>query len=350
MLPRVKLIVPCYRYAGFLEGCVRSALEQRGVDVQVLVIDDCSPDETPEVAAGLVSRDPRVHYRRHDQNEGLISTANEGLKWAADGDFTVLLSADDLLLPGSLYRAAAVMEAYPSVGMVYGRSLYAHEGRPLPRVRGRWRGTDIWNGNDWIRLRCRSGHNCISSPEVVVRTSVQQKVGPYDLACYHCSDLQMWLRIAAVADIGYVRGIGQAIYRIQARGMFRSAAVPMVDLTERRIAFDSFFAGAGSRLRDADRLHATVRRSLAQQALWQASRAVARGLDTGSDPAPVADLVEFAVDTYPEARRLAEWRGLQLRKAIGATRSPYFLPFLATGATHRARHHALKLRWKLKGV
>jgi hypothetical protein len=350
MLPRVKVIVPCYRYAHLLEGCVASVLEQRGVDVSVLVIDDCSPDDTPTVAARLVSRDARVQYRRHEVNQGLIATANEGLEWAEDGDYTVLLSADDLLVPRSLCRATTIMGERPSVGMVYGRSLYAYEDGPVPPVRGRWRGTDVWCGPEWVRVRCRVGHNCISSPEVVVRTSVQQQVGPYDHACQHCSDLQMWLRIAAVSDIAYVKGVGQAIYRVQAGGMFRSAAIPIVDLSERRVAFDTFFASAGSVIRDADAMHALARRSLARQALWQASRALARGLDRGSNAIPVDELEQFALETYPDARRLAEWRGLQLRRRVSATRSPLFVPFLATGAAHRAQSHALRLRWKLKGV
>lgn len=350
MLPRVNVIVPCYRYAHYLEGCVASVLEQDGVEVRVLVIDDCSPDDTHDVAAQLVSRDARVQYRRHIVNQGLIATANEGLEWAKDSDYTVLLSADDRLVGGSLSRAAAIMQARPSVGMVYGRSLYAHESGPLPAPRGRWRGTDVWTGPTWIRVRCRVGHNCISSPEVVVRTSVQRRVGPYDPACQHCSDLQMWLRIGAVSDIAYVKGVGQAIYRVQAAGMFRSAATPIVDLTERRLAFETFFCGAGARVPDAEAMHRLVRRTLARQALWQASRCLARGLDTGPDAIQVAELEQFALETYPYTRRLAEWRGLQLRRKISATRSPYFLPFLATGAAHRVQSNALRLRWKLKGV
>lgn len=350
MPQRVKVIVPCYRYAHLLGGCLESVLAQRGVDVSVLVIDDCSPDETPAVAAEFVSRDPRVEYRRHAVNAGLIATANEGVEWAGDGDYTVLLSADDLLVPGSLHRAVTIMQARPSVGMVYGRSLYAYEDGPLPPVRGRWRGTDVWSGPEWIRVRCRVGHNCISSPEVVVRTAVQQRAGTYDPACQHCSDLQMWLRVAAVSDVAYVKGVGQAIYRVQAGGMFRSAASPIVDLNERRIAFDTFFATAGSNLRSAGSMHTLARRTLARQALWQASRMLARGLDSGPDAIVVDELERFAEESFPGAQRLAEWQGLQLRRKLAATRSPYFLPFLATGAAHRAQSHVRRLRWKLKGV
>jgi hypothetical protein len=60
--------------------------------------------------------------------------------------------------------------------------------------------------------------------------------------------------------------------------------------------------------------------------------------------------VEFALDVYPAARRLREWRGLRLRRAIGEGRSRLFPPFILTGIAHRLSHHAARLRWRLTGV
>jgi hypothetical protein len=346
----VGVIVPCYRYADVLEGCVKSVLEQKGVDVRVLVIDDCSPDDTPAVVRELTRLDGRVQSRRHRENQGLIVTANEGLQWAAGSDYTVLISADDLLVPGALRRATSVMEANPRVGMVYGRAPYWHAGMPLPSAAGRWRTTKIWHGADWIRLRCRSGHNCISSPEVVVRSSIQQAVGGYDPACYHTSDLNMWLRIAAVSDIAFIRGVPQAIYRVNPQGMLRSDSGDMVDLRSRLAAFDSFFEKCSGEVGGAGELRRLLGRALARQALWRASRAFDRNLVEGPQALPVDELVAFAQEVCPEARRLREWRGLQIRRSIGAGRSLLFFPFIATGAAHRARGHLSRLRWKLRGI
>lgn len=350
--PSAGVIVPCYGYGHLLEGCVRSVLAQEGVDVGVLVIDDCSPDATADVARRLAQADARVGYRRHDVNQGLIPTANEGLGWASGFDYTVLLSADDLLTPGSLRRATAIMEAMPSVGMVYGPAPYAVEGRPLPRPRARWRGTRVWTGHEWLRRRCRSAQNCISSPEVVVRTAVQQAVGGYDPSCHHTSDLNMWLRVAAATDIAYVKGADQAIYRVSPSGMLRSATAsdPMVDLRNRRAAFDAFFSNAGSELPDAPELWARACRALARQALWRASRAYDRGLVTGPGALPVDDLVAFARDVCPEVERLREWRGLRVRRRLGAGRSLLFPPFVATGAAHRAHVHVERFRRRAYGV
>jgi hypothetical protein len=347
-LPMVAVIVPCYRYADVLEGCVTSILRQRGVDVRVLIIDDLSPDETPAVAERLVDGDSRVQYRRHAVNRGLIATANEGLDWAAEhGDYTVLLSADDQLVPDSLKRATSVMEAHPNVGMVYGWALYAHSGRPLPRRYGRWIHTKTWTGADWIRLRCRSGFNCISSPEVVVRTSVQSAAGRYDPACTHSSDLNMWLRIAAISDIAHLRGVAQAIYRVHSDSMSRSDPSMVLSLRERRIAFHAAFARVGPVVRDAPALQRMADRALARQALWRASRTVDRELtDT---PDTVDELVGFAVETYPETRQLREWRGFAIRRMLGPGRSRWFLPFVVTGIAHRIHGHVAQLRLRTMG-
>ncbi len=88
--PSVSVIVPCFNYGHFLEGCVQSVLAQAGVDVRVLVIDDLSTDDSAEVARRLAAREDRVELREHRENLGLIATANEGLEWA-QGEYVVLL-------------------------------------------------------------------------------------------------------------------------------------------------------------------------------------------------------------------------------------------------------------------
>jgi hypothetical protein len=346
---RVSVIVPSYNYGSLLEGCVDSILSQEGAEVRVLVIDDCSPDDTQAVAAALAERDARVQYVRNEQNLGLIGTANRGLRWA-DGEFVVLLSADDVLAPGALGRAIAVMDEHPGVGMVYGPAPYWYAGRERPAMTGRWQRTDVWSGRDWMALRCRTGHNCISSPEVVVRNSVQQAVGGYDARCVHGSDLNMWLRIAAVADIAYIRGIPQAFYRIHEDSMYRRDRSPMLDLTERRKSFDTFFEQHGAQVDDGAGLQAMAARALARQALWQASRAFDRNLVEGPQAQPVQELIDFALDVCPRTPRLREWRGLQLRRRIGAGRSGWFPLFLATGAAHRLHLHARRLQRLRAGV
>ena len=352
--PLVKVIVPCYDYAEHLPDCVDSILRQDGVEVRILVVDDCSPDDTPAVARRLMQSDERVEYRRNEQNIGLISSVNEGQVWAEDGDYVVVLSADDMLAPGSLQRATSVMESNPRVGLVYGGVVRFESDRPLPRLGERWRGTKIWSGEDWIRIRCGIGHNCIASPEAVVRTSVQRKVGLYDLASHHASELNMWLRIAAVSDVAYVKGATQALYRIHRESMLRTMLASnggaIVDLTTRRTAFEGFFSGDTGQLRHAARLRTVAADALARQALWRASRAYDRDEVNDSEGVSAEEWIAFAQETSPDVRRLREWWGLQLRRRIGAGRSLWFPLFVATGAAHRVRSRYNWRRLHTRGI
>ncbi len=82
-----------------------------------------------EVAAS----DHRVEAVLHGTNQGLVRTCNEGVIDWADGEYTVVLDADDRLTPGALRRAADLMDAHPNVGFVYGHPLHFPDGaEPLP--------------------------------------------------------------------------------------------------------------------------------------------------------------------------------------------------------------------------
>ena len=96
----VSVVVPCFNYGSYLPDCVASVLDQNGVDVEVLIIDDASTDDSAEVAAALANEEPRVRLRRHERNVGLVETVREGL-FAVAGEYVVKLDADDLLAPGS---------------------------------------------------------------------------------------------------------------------------------------------------------------------------------------------------------------------------------------------------------
>src|SRR4051812_40163057 len=85
----VDVFIPCYKYAHYLRGCVESVLKQQGVDLRVLILDDCSPDDTPEIARQLMREDPRVAYYRNPSNRGHIETYNIGIDWCA-GDYCLL--------------------------------------------------------------------------------------------------------------------------------------------------------------------------------------------------------------------------------------------------------------------
>ena len=337
--PTVSVVVPCYRYGRFLPECVGSILAQEGVDVRVLIIDDASPDDSADVARRLAAEDPRVEVRVHERNAGHIATYNEGLLEWADGDYCVLISADDQLTPGSLARATAVLEQHPNVGFVYAHAIDWNDSTPRPAPRQRQTGVTVWSGRDWFSTVCRRGYCVVSGPTVVVRTSVHRQVGGYLPELPHTADFELWLRLAAHADVAFLKGVDQAIYRIHGSQM-TVERVPLVDLQQRKEALDAVFDKHGHRVPDAARLRRTADRKLAKEALWRACRAYER---RGMETVPVDALYAFARDTYPGFERVPEYWGLRWRRRVGPQAAPYLQP-LIWSAIHRKAANMLAWR------
>jgi glycosyltransferase involved in cell wall biosynthesis len=269
-VPTVSVFVPCYNYGRYLRECVASALSQEGVEVSVLIIDDASTDDSLEIASRLAAEDPRVSVLHHEQNKGHIASYNEGLAWAA-GAYTVLLSADDLLAPGSLRRATALLEAHPAVGFVYGGTVRFRSGEQLPDPEAFPRAprSEILTGRQWLTILCRAGRNCIASPEVVVRTELQRRLGGYREELPHSGDLEMWMRFAAHADVGIFRDVIHAYVRDHDRNMQRTRFNTQLSrLTQRKAAFDHAFAHYGERIDPTGRLQRAADRSVRADALW----------------------------------------------------------------------------------
>jgi glycosyltransferase involved in cell wall biosynthesis len=325
----VDVVVPCYRYAHFLEHCVRSVLDQSGVQVRVVVIDDASPDNTAEVAEGLVRRDPRVHFIRHGVNLGHISTYNEGLAWAS-ADYALLLSADDYLLPGALERVVTVLDAHPDTAFAYGNALELADDDPQREARTIGANHDpgfaVVSGAQFIALS--GARNVVPTPTAVVRTLHQHAVGGYRPELPHSGDLEMWLRLATRGQVAILNA-DLAVYRRHSANMssayYLNSRLP--DLKHRLQAIESFFAGAGRTLPQAGRAHRRMQRLLAREALNLASEAFNTD-DTGALDAlrRFAGALDPLAYVSPSAIKLAAklWLGPRGWSALRGLRARWF--------------------------
>ncbi|MFF1451516.1 CDP-glycerol glycerophosphotransferase family protein [Streptomyces sp. NPDC058274] len=104
-MPRFSVIVPVFKVQGFLRECLDSVLEQSYPDLEVIAVDDCSPDGCGAILDEYAARDPRVRVLHLPQNVGLGRARNAGMPHAT-GDFLLFLDSDDTLTPGAL-RAMA---------------------------------------------------------------------------------------------------------------------------------------------------------------------------------------------------------------------------------------------------
>jgi glycosyltransferase involved in cell wall biosynthesis len=345
-MSRVDVVIPCFNYGRFLGECVTSALDdQPDTDVRVLIIDDASQDDSAEIAHKLAAGDSRIEVAVHPVNRGHIATYNEGLLGWADGDYCVLISADDRLAPGALRRAADLMDAHPEVGFAYGHAVEFRDGEEPPRAQTRCRSQTIWPGRWWLERRFREARSCIFSPEVVVRTSLQHQVGGYDPDLYHTADAEMWMRLAAYADVGYVQA-DQAYYRRHSTNMSR-AADELLLRKQLRSAYEAVLKRCGEVLPNAAELSEIVHRELAKDAMWVAARAYDR---RRTDRVAVDELAAFALDCWPDAASLSTYRGLQLRRRIGPTVMPYLQPFIVSALVRAVKDRRWWHSWERQGI
>jgi Glycosyl transferase family 2 len=303
----VQVLIPCYNYGRYLRSCAASALSQEGVDVSVMIIDDCSSDNSVDICRELAASDRRVSFIHHPVNKGHIATYNEGLALASS-DYLVLLSADDLLTPGALRRAADLMDRNPSVGLVYGHALTFQDDPPCD-IRTKVLGWTVWKGADWIEKMCRTGRNFIMCPEVMMRTSIQRRIGGYTAELPHSGDMEMWLRAAAVSDVGRVKGVDQACYRTHPLSMQRTIHAGLLfDLKGRFEAFQAAFNKEASQLPDADRLVTEAKRALSRTAIRHVEQSIRCGTRLEEPPEAYE---KFAMALNPDVTNTGEWRAYE---------------------------------------
>jgi glycosyltransferase involved in cell wall biosynthesis len=342
--PSVTAVIPAYNYARYLRECANSVLGQRDVDVRLIIIDDCSTDETPNVASDL-GRDSRVAVLRNEPNIGHIPSVNRGMR-LVETEFVVKLDADDLLAPGALARATALLDVRPTVSFVYGRP--RHFSGPTPRAIDlpalSW---TVWSGRDWFARLCRMGVNAISQPEVVMRTACLRRALPIRAELPHTSDMHLWMQLAAIGDVARINGPAQAYYREHNASMQRTVnAGTFFDLRSRRDAFDYVFAGLAGELPGAWELHDVAHRTLAGNGLDRACRAYDRGRTSQE---PVDEFVAFALETWPRARELPEWTALARRQSVGTARAARDPRFVIAAGIRRGLEETSRLRWRHTG-
>ena len=271
----VDVIVPCYNYGDMLEVCVDSVLSQEEVDVHVLIMDDASTDSTPEVGRRLAACDHRVEYRRHDVNRGHIATYNEALG-TVTADYCVILSADDLLTPGSLMRATLVMDGHPEVGLTYGRDITFRDVPPALTGAGeKFCRHRIMTYLEFLAISCRLGHTPIQAPAAIVRTTLHREIGDYRPELPHSGDTEIWLRMAFHAPVAELE-VDQAFRRLHTASMSLEYE-PLRRLEEQKRAFDTHFrqyAPAGPKIAD---LEQSANRTIAEAAFWSGMSAFESG-------------------------------------------------------------------------
>ena len=200
-MPQVSVVITTYNRSHLLPHAIESA-KSAAMDPEVIVVDDCSTDNTPEVCAKIEG----IRYVRLPINSGLPHARNIGAA-ESSSEFIAFLDDDDLRLPGSLDKQLRAIAVDDSLALCYGQALIGDSRRQLPT-------------GEIYPLKCLQGDifwelledNFIPMPSVLVRKSSLLEAGGFNTDLKLLEDWDMWLRLSEHSPVA-VLAEPVAIYR-----------------------------------------------------------------------------------------------------------------------------------------
>jgi glycosyltransferase involved in cell wall biosynthesis len=192
VMPKVSVIIPTRNRCRLLSRAIASA-QLAGTDVEIVVVDVASEDETASVCAALASRG-LIHYVRISRRLAPAPARNAGLL-SCTAPYISFLDDDDVRLPGSLDKQLARLDSEPEAGMIYGKAFYGdengeatHDSYPEHCPEG-----DLF----WELMRW----NFIPCPTVVLRRACLTRIGLLDDDIPGIEDWDLWIRIAELYPV-----------------------------------------------------------------------------------------------------------------------------------------------------
>jgi glycosyltransferase involved in cell wall biosynthesis len=199
----VSVVIPTYNRAATLPRAIKSVLGQDYDNLELIIVDDASTDETAEVLSRV--DDPRMRVIVHEKNKGFAGALNTG-GHAARGDIIAFQDSDDEWLDGKLSRQMQALSAAPECVCVYCMKIVY--GRDPDYVRGKRRivcvpGPEVEKVSGDMRLAL-AHKNIVSTQTVVCRRDAFLRVGGFDERLYNSVDWDFTSRLAALGSFAYV--------------------------------------------------------------------------------------------------------------------------------------------------
>lgn len=205
--PLVTIICSCFNHSKFVEKSLNSVLNQSYKNIQLLIIDDCSTDNSAEVIKQWLTKHDIGFFIQNRKNLGLTKSFNNAFFKYAKGDYFMDLAADDILLPNCLETLVSVFQNLNnnSVAMVYGNAkvidtINNTEYIYYDRFSLSKKTSSPTDGFIYKEILDKSNNTC--SVSSMIRSSIFKDIGGYDESLVY-EDFDLWLRLARKYHILY---------------------------------------------------------------------------------------------------------------------------------------------------
>ena len=199
--PKVSVCIPTYNYGRFITDAIESVLGQTFPDFELLVVDNCSTDNTRELVESYARKDTRVTYFCNEANLGMVGNWNRCLKHAS-GEYVKILCADDVLVTDCLERQVLELERDPAVVLVtcvrQMTTIDLHQIRELRFGES----YAVIDGVDAIQM-CFKGGNLIGEPTAVMFRRTAAERG-FDPGYSQLIDQEMWYYLLRDGKMAFI--------------------------------------------------------------------------------------------------------------------------------------------------
>lgn len=193
--PKISVCIPVFNGADFIKEAVHSVLQQDFNDYELIIIDNCSTDNTVEIIKSI--NNFKIKLIQNTENIGLIPNWNKAIE-NAKGKYIKILPADDFIYPGSLKIQSEILDAdiREEISIVCGRRNIIDEKGKVLFNRGFTKKKITVDGIDAINKNVRSGGNIIGEGGAVMfRKSIIEKTGVFNSSIFYVLDLDLWFKI-----------------------------------------------------------------------------------------------------------------------------------------------------------
>jgi glycosyltransferase involved in cell wall biosynthesis len=202
--PLVSIVMPSFNQGRFLEESIQSVLSQDYPNIEFIVVDGGSKDDSPKI---IEKYQDRLAWWVSERDKGHADGLNKGFAHA-HGEVLAWLNSDDTYFPGTVREAVDFLVQNPQVGMVYsGARLIDDQGESIGQFAAKQ--------TDYRNLLRGSVH--IPQATTFWRADLWRQVGPLDLTLYYAFDYDLWVRLAKVSEIRYLPR-QWASFRIHSQG------------------------------------------------------------------------------------------------------------------------------------
>ncbi len=185
-MPAISVILPVYNGEKFVRSAIESILNQTFPDFELILIDDGSTDQTGEIIQSI--QDERIQLVEHTQNQGLISSLNQGIALAR-GEYVARMDADDISLPDRFERQVEFLRAHPRVGVLGNQVRFLNEN--LEQVVWEYHFPSSHTEIAWKMMFM----NVIPHPAVIVRRELLIEASGYNPEYATAEDYELWTRL-----------------------------------------------------------------------------------------------------------------------------------------------------------